>query len=171
MSMPAASPVHHLQTRMVGPDPPPQLSPLPACHPLTLAAFPCRLACHARLLLACECSEARPGRDSVKHSLQRGQAASLEPAAANLMIDRTRAILVYGQERASVSSAIACLPRSCYPRTRSRRVSVAHDARSAFVTRVETSASARQGRDESRPGSLKAAPQAPRARAIATLIW
>ena len=55
--------------------------------------------------LCCEFSEARPSRDSVKHSLQRGQAASFEPAAANLTIDRTTAILVYGQERASVSSA------------------------------------------------------------------
>jgi hypothetical protein len=55
-----------------------------------------------------EFSQAWPGRDSLTNSLQRGRPTPFEAAAANHTIARTRAILVYGQERTSDTSAIAC---------------------------------------------------------------
>src|ERR1700675_3465174 len=44
----------------------------------------------------------------MQHSLQRRRTGFCKAVATNLMIDKTRAILVYGQDRASVMTAIAC---------------------------------------------------------------
>jgi hypothetical protein len=64
-----------------------------------------------------------------KYSLQRGQAASVEAAATNLMIDQTGARLWYGQPRASGRSAIA---RNAFASSiLAAMVSGPHDARPA----------------------------------------
>jgi hypothetical protein len=99
--------MHHIQTGLIAPDLPPQLFSLLACEPFALFPFR-RLIQHCAVLNQDLFSAVRPGRDFFYHSLQRGRAADLPAAATNFMIARTGAMLMDGQVRASVMSAIAC---------------------------------------------------------------
>jgi hypothetical protein len=100
--------MHHFQAGMLRPDAPPQLSPLLPRQPLRLPC-PCRcIVRHVRPILCVVWAKTRPGRDAW-NTLSNGVVpASVEAVATNLRIDKTRAILVYGQDRASVMTAIAC---------------------------------------------------------------
>ena len=85
------------------------------------------------------------------YSLQRGQTASFEAVATNLMIDRTGARLYYGQDRANGTSGITCgafavlfLPQT---EPAPQPVSRSHDAPSASRTLLKVTL----------PGALKTA--------------
>src|SRR5271166_2902556 len=101
-------PMHHFQTGMLRPNTSPQLSPLLPRQPLHLAcSCPC-IVRHDRPILCVVWAKTRPGRDS-KNTLSNGVLPTcVQAVATNLRIDKTRAILVYGQDRASVMTAIAC---------------------------------------------------------------
>src|SRR5271166_2716557 len=101
-------PMHHFQTGMLRPNTSPQLSPLLPRQPLHLAcSCPC-IVRHDRPILCVVWAKTRPGRDS-KNTLSNGVLPTcVQAVATNLRIDKTRAILVYGQDRASVMITIAC---------------------------------------------------------------
>src|SRR5580658_1205904 len=101
-------PMHHFQAGMLGPNTPPQLLPLLPRQSLLLACCCRYFVRHDRPILCVVWAKTRPGRDAW-NTLSNGVVpASVEAVATNLRIDKTRAILVCGQDRASVLTAIAC---------------------------------------------------------------
>ena len=105
---PRRIPMHYFQTRLFGPDAPPQLLPLLPRQPLYLTCWCRHLVRHDRIVLCLDLGETRPGRDSV-NTLSNGVVPAAIQAGCHQSYDRQGQSHTHVRARSrQCVTAIAC---------------------------------------------------------------